>query len=73
MVIEMPCGIGSQIIERWQGTQPLPYSLIQHAIGEKGVVTRLMHKHGQTQLAPCQQSPNQHNCDRVRKRACQPQ
>ena len=59
VVIEMPGGIGSQIIQRWQRTQPLPHPLIQHAAGEQGVVTGLVHEYRQTQLAPRQQYPDQ--------------
>ena len=29
VVIKMPYGIGRQVIQRWQGTQPLPYPLIK--------------------------------------------
>ena len=59
VVIEMPGGIGSQIIQRGQRTQPLPHPLIQHAAGEQGVVTGFMHEYRQTQLAPRQQYPDQ--------------
>ena len=73
VVIKMPGGIGSQIIQRGQRTQPLPHPLIQHAAGEQGVVTGLVHEHRQPELAPRQQCPNQQDCDRVRERSCQPQ